>query len=187
MDEDATTNRTKWCFVEVKGTLEKFPGANPWIESGLPEEIEGEFSLWQKKVSKVWGKCGVNAGQYCQEMVLERANSAFSPVLAMHIRWDKLEFCIPLEGDGFFVCHAGFVVKSLEVNHKTPGRQVCHNGIVGCNAMAVTFGLECLLEDKIAICVKGNHDILVLQLALTGKRPVSSVYSLLRGCTMMKT
>jgi hypothetical protein len=161
MDEDATTNWTKWFLVEVKGTLEKFPCANPLIECGLTEEIEGEFSLWQKKVPKVQGKCGVDAGQYCQEMVLERANSTFSPVLAMHIWWDKLEFCIPLEGDGFFVCHAGFVVKNLEVNQKTPGRQACHNGIVGCNAMVVTFGLDCLLEDDIAICVKDNHDILV--------------------------
>jgi hypothetical protein len=29
--------------------------------------------------------------------------------------------------------------------------------------MAVTFGLECLLEDEIAISVEGNHDVLVPQ------------------------
>ncbi len=84
-------------------------------------------------------------------MVLERANSAFSLVLAMHIWWDKLEFFVPLEGNCFFVCHAGLVVENLEVHQKTPGCQACHNGIVGCNAMAVTFGLECLLEDEIAV------------------------------------
>ncbi len=54
MDEDATTNQTKRCLVEVKGPLEKFPCTNPLIESGLTEKIEGEFSLWQKKVPKVW-------------------------------------------------------------------------------------------------------------------------------------
>jgi hypothetical protein len=54
MDEDTTTNWTKWHLVEVKGPLEKFPRTNPWIESGLMEKIEGEFSLWQKKVPKVW-------------------------------------------------------------------------------------------------------------------------------------
>ncbi len=80
------------------------------------EKIESEFSLWQKKVPKVRGKCGVNAGQYCQEVVLECANSAFSPVLAMHIRRYKLEFGVPLEGDGFFVCHAGLIVDNLEIN-----------------------------------------------------------------------
>jgi hypothetical protein len=61
MDEDSTTNQTKWCLVEVKGSLEKFPRANPWIERGLMEKIEGEVGLWQKKVSKVQWKCGVNA------------------------------------------------------------------------------------------------------------------------------
>ncbi len=161
MNEDMKTNQTKWCLVDVKGTLEKYPRANPWIERGLTEKIEGEFSLWQKKVPTVWGKCGVNAGQYCQEMVLEHVNSAFSPVLAMHIWWDKLEFCIPLEDDGFFVCCAGLVAENLEVNQKTPGCQVCHNGIVGGNAMAVTIRLECLLEDEIAIGVEGDHDVLV--------------------------
>jgi hypothetical protein len=69
-----------------------------------------------EKVPKVQGKCGVDAGQYCQEMVLERVNRAFSLVLVMHIWWDKLELGIPLEGDGFFVCHAGLVIKDLEVN-----------------------------------------------------------------------
>jgi hypothetical protein len=59
MDEDATTKRAKWSLVKVKGTLEKFPHANPWIEHGLTEKIKGELSLWQKKAPKVWGKCGV--------------------------------------------------------------------------------------------------------------------------------
>ncbi len=127
------------------------------------EKIEGEFSLWQKKVPKVRGKCRVNAGQYVQEMALESANSTFSLGLAMHIWWDKLEFCIPLEGDGFFECHTGLVVKNLEVNQKTPGCQACHNGIVGYNALAVTFGLECLLEDEIAVSVEDDHDVLVPQ------------------------
>jgi hypothetical protein len=88
MDEDTTTNRTKWRLVEIEGPLEKFPCSNPWIESGLMEKIEGEFSLWQKKVPKVWWKGRVDAGKNCQEVVLEYANSAFSPVLAMHVRWD---------------------------------------------------------------------------------------------------
>ncbi len=118
-------------------------------------------------------------------MVLECVNSAFSLVAAMHIWWDKFEFCVPLEGDGFFVCRAGLVVENLEVNQKTPGCQACHNCIVGCNAMAVTFGLECLLEDEI-----GWKAIMMYwfpEHALTGKWPVSSMYSLLRGCIVMKT
>ncbi len=61
MDEDSATNRTKWCLVEVKGPLEKFPCTNPCIGHGLKEKIEGEFSLWQKKVPKERGKCRVDA------------------------------------------------------------------------------------------------------------------------------
>ncbi len=99
MDDNTTTNQTKWHLVEDEGPLEKFPCTNPWIESGLMKEIEGEFSLWQKKVPQVRWKGGVDAGKNCQEVVLEHANSAFSPVLAMHVRWDGLEFCFPLEGD----------------------------------------------------------------------------------------
>ncbi len=83
MDEDATTNQTKWSLVEVEGPLEKFPHTNPWIEHGLMEKIEGEFSLWQKKVPKVRGKCSVNAGKNCKEVVLECGNSMFSSVLAI--------------------------------------------------------------------------------------------------------
>jgi hypothetical protein len=85
MDEEVTTNQTKRCLVEVKSPLEKFPHANPLIERGLLEKIEGEFSLWQKMVPNVRGKCRIIAGQKCKEVVLERANSTFSPVLVMHI------------------------------------------------------------------------------------------------------
>jgi hypothetical protein len=141
MGEDATTNQTKWHLVEVKGALEKFLCTNPWFECGLMEKIEGEFILWQKKIPKVWWKGGIDTGKNCQEVVLEHANSAFILVLAMHVQWDKLEFCIPLEGDCFLVCRAGLVVKNLEVHGESPCCQACHNVIVGCNLMAVTFGL----------------------------------------------
>ncbi len=158
-----TTNWTKWCLVEVKGPLEKIPCTNPGIESGLllMEKIEGKFSLWQKKVPQVRWKGGVDTGKNCQEVVLECAKSAFSLVLAMHVRWNKLKFCIPLEGDSFLVFRAGLVVKNLEVHQETPCCQACCNGIVGCNSMVVTFELERLLEDEFAISVEGNHDVLV--------------------------
>jgi hypothetical protein len=97
MDEDATANCTKWRFVEVKGALKKIPRTDPRIEHGLTEKIEDEFSMWQKKIQKVRWKGGANGGKNSQEVVLERANSVFSLILAMHVRWDKLEFCVPLE------------------------------------------------------------------------------------------
>jgi hypothetical protein len=116
MDEDGTTNLTRRCLVEVEEPMEKFPCTNPWIESGLMEMIEGDFSLWQKKVPKIQWKGAVNIGKNSQKVVLECENSAFSLVLGMHVRWDKLEFCTPLEDDCFFVFRAGFVVKNLEVH-----------------------------------------------------------------------
>ncbi len=76
-----------------------------------------------------------------------------------------MELGVPLEGDGFFVCRTGLVVKDLEVNQKTPGCQACHSGIVGGNAMAVALGLECLLEDEIAIGVEESTSVIRVQLA----------------------
>jgi hypothetical protein len=41
------------------------------------------------------------------------------------------------------------------------GSQMSHDSVVGCNAVAVTLGLEGLLEDEVAAGVEGNHYILV--------------------------
>jgi hypothetical protein len=46
----------------------------------LLEKIEGEFSLWEKKVPTVWGKWGIAPASIVKEVVLERANIVFSPV-----------------------------------------------------------------------------------------------------------
>jgi hypothetical protein len=79
----------------------------------------------------------------------------------MHIRQDELELGMPLEGDSFLVSCIGLIVENLEINYKALGCQACYNGIVGRNAVAVALGLEILLEDKIAIGVEGNYEILV--------------------------
>ncbi len=80
----------------------------------------------------------------------------------MHVWRDKLEGGFPFEGDCFFIGGTGFVIQDLEINGEPPGRQTCHNGIISCNAVAVTFGFEGLLEDEVlAISVEGNHDVLV--------------------------
>ncbi len=41
------------------------------------------------------------------------------------------------------------------------GCKTSHDCLVGCNAVAVSLGLEGLLEDEVAIGVESNHDILV--------------------------
>ena len=72
-----------------------------------------------------------------------------------------MESGVPLEGDGFFVSRAGFVVQDLEINGETSGGQAGHDRVVGSNAMVITLSLEGLLKDEVAISVKGDHHILV--------------------------
>ncbi len=85
------------------------------------EEIEGKFSLQEKEIPKVRWKGCIDAGQDCQEVVLERANGMFCPIAVMHVRRDKLEGGIPLEGDFFFISRAGFVIQDLEINRERRG------------------------------------------------------------------
>ena len=97
MDEDPTTNRSKRCLFEVKGTLEILPSADPRVESGLPKKIEGQFGLWEKQVSEIQGKRRVYPCQDRQEVALESADGALHTISAMHIRGDKLELGFPLD------------------------------------------------------------------------------------------
>ncbi len=94
-------------------------------------------------------------------MVLEHANGTLHPIAAMHVCRDELEGGIPLEGDCFFISEAGFVIQDMEINGEPMGCQMSHDCVVGCNAVAVTLGLEGLLEDEVAISMEGNHDLLV--------------------------
>ena len=59
MNEDPATYRSQRRLVKVKGALEELRSADPRVESGLPEEIEGKFSLWEPQVSEIRGKSGV--------------------------------------------------------------------------------------------------------------------------------
>ncbi len=110
-----------------------------------------------------------------QEVVLEPANEALCPIAAMHVWRDKLEGGVPLEDDCFFISRAGFVIQDLEINGEPTGRQTSHDCFVGCNAVAVTLGLEGLLEDEVAVGMEGNNDILVAGARSDGE--VASVIS----------
>ncbi len=94
-------------------------------------------------------------------MILERANDALHPIVAMNVWRDKLDGGVPLEGDCFFIGKAGFVIQDLEINREPTGHQMSYHSVVCCNAVVVTLGLESLLEDEVAIGVESNHDILV--------------------------
>jgi hypothetical protein len=59
-----------------------------------------------------------------------------------------------------WLCYPG-----SEVNRETSDCQAGHDRVVGINAMSITLGLEGLLQDEVAICVKGDHHILVARLS----------------------
>ncbi len=117
--------------------------------------------MQEKEVPKVRWEGRINAGQDFQEVVLERANGMLHPIAAMHVWRDELEVGIPLEGDGFFISRAGFVIQDLEINGEPMGCQTSHDCVVGFNAEAVTLGPQSLLEDEAAVGMEDNHDILV--------------------------
>jgi len=127
----------------------------------LTKKIEGKFGLWEQEIPKVGRKSCIDSCKDCQEVVLEGANGVLHPIAAMHVRRDKLEFGVPLEGDGFFVRRAGLIIQDLEINEETTGGQAGHDRVVVGNVMTITLGLEGLLKDEVAIGVKGDHHILV--------------------------
>ncbi len=94
-------------------------------------------------------------------MVLERANGALHPIVAIHVWRDQLEGGVPLKVDCFFISGAGFVIQDLEINREPTGRQVSLDSVVGCDVVVVTLGLEGLLENEVAFSVEGNYYILV--------------------------
>jgi hypothetical protein len=131
MDEHPTTNWTQRRLVEIEWPLKEFPSTDPRVQSGLPKKIEGKFGLWEKEIPQIRWKSGIDPCQDCQEVVLEGANGALRTITTMHIRGDELEFGVPLEGDGFFVRHAGFVIQDLEINGETSGGQAGRDRVVG--------------------------------------------------------
>ncbi len=133
------------------------------------EEIEGKFSLREKEVPKVRWKGHIDASHNCQEVVLECANGALRPIMVMHVWRYELEGGVPLEGDCFCISRAGFVIQDLEINGEPTGRQTSDDCVVGCDEVAVTLGLEGLLEDKDAVGVEGNHDVLVAGVCSDGE------------------
>jgi hypothetical protein len=68
-----------------------------------------------------------------------------------------------------FVGCTGLVVQDLQIHWETAGRQASHDGVVLSNAIGVAPALEGVLEDKIAICVIGNHVILIPRVGLDGE------------------
>ncbi len=103
MDKDATTNWPKWRLNEVEGPLKNSHALIRGLRVACWRRLRVSSACGrsEKEVPKVRWKGCIDAGQDCQDMVLERANGAFCPIAVMHVWRDKLEGGIPLEGDCF--------------------------------------------------------------------------------------
>ena len=94
-------------------------------------------------------------------MGLKGLDHSLGNVATMHVRWHKLEGCVPLLGDHLFVGSTALVVEYLEVHAVAVLLQAGHDA-VGCGeAVAVVLGLEGLDHDSVGVDVVGEHDVLV--------------------------
>lgn len=169
MDEDTTTHRGKGCCVEVKRAMEELPCGDPRIERRLAEEIEREFCLREEKVPEIGGKRFVHTSEDCKEVVLEGSDGPLRSIAAVHFWGHQLKLGMPIEHDGLFVGTTGLIVEDLEVYGEAAGEEPCHDGVVGGDAMGVSFSLEWVLENQIAISMIGNHHVLVAGTGLDRK------------------
>ena len=169
MNEDTTSHRGKGCCVEVKRAMEELPCGDPRIERPLVEEIEREFCLREEKVSEIGWKRFDYTSEDCKEVVLEGSDGPLRSIAAVHFAGHQLELGMPSERDGLFVGSTGLIVEDLEVHGEAAGEEPCHDGVVGGNAVGVSFSLERLLQNQIAISMIGNHHVLVAGAGLDRK------------------
>ena len=139
MDEDATTNWTKWCLVEVKRAMEEFPCGDSWIKRRLAEEIEREFRLREEKVPEIGGKRFVHTSEDCKEVVLEGSDGPLRSIAAVHFWGHQLKLGMPFERDGLFVGSTGLIVEDLEVHCEATFGEAVHDGVAGNKAMCISL------------------------------------------------
>ena len=77
------------------------------------EEVECELGLGQEFVPQELWEGGIDAGQYGEEVGLERLDGAFGSVAAVDIGGDKEVLAAPILLDDASVFGAGFVVEDL--------------------------------------------------------------------------
>jgi hypothetical protein len=58
----------------------------------LPEEVQGDISLWDEEVPAVGGEIRVSPTQHGDEVIFEGLNSPFTRVGSMIVWWYELVF-----------------------------------------------------------------------------------------------
>ena len=84
-----------------------------------------------------------------------------SLVATMHVRRDQLKIAFPGDRDGLRVGCTCLIVEDLKIDSETSGSLPGHNVGVCCDAVFVTPGFKCLMQDEVPISVVRNDDILV--------------------------
>ena len=107
------------------------------------------------------GKGVGDAIEDCKEVGFEGADVTFRDVAAVDIRRDEMEGAVPVFNNGVEVFGTGFVIEDLEVHTVSFGLEASHDGVVGCEAVAIVARLECRDKDGVGIYVVGEHDVSV--------------------------
>ena len=115
------------------------------------------------------GKGVGNAIKDCKEVGFEGPYGTFSDVSVVDIRRDELEGTVPVFNDGADIFGTGFVVEDLEVHAVSFSLEAIHDGIVGCETMAIGTRLERPDNDGVGIYVVGKHDVLVAAAGADGE------------------
>ena len=107
------------------------------------------------------GKGVGDASKDGKEVCFEGANGSFRNVAAVDIRRDDLEGAVLVFNNGVEVFGTSFVIEDLEVHTVSFGLEASHDGVVGCEAVAIVARLECRDKDGVGIYVVGEHDVSV--------------------------
>ena len=181
VDEDAATEGADGGGIIVEGAVEVCPGRLRRVDGGLTEEVKRELGLGQELVPEELREGGIDAGQYGEEVGLERLDGTFGGVTAVDIGGDEEVLAGPVLLDDASVFGAGFVVEDLGGDGMPTHLEAVHDGIVGGDAVFVLTRLEGGLEDCIGVTVVGDHNVLVAAAGANGEATCVVCVELLDG------
>ena len=80
-------------------------------------------------------------------MIFKVTNHSLCFIPVVHIRRDKLEFCLPGLGDNLFEVGAGLVISDVGIHREPAHKKASHDVIEGWYTMFVCLCREGLLQD----------------------------------------
>ena len=120
MGDHTDSGGSKRCFVEVELAEQLCPGRKFRIDARAADDVEAEDGLGQQMIPKVQWEVFVNAAEASDEVVFESADCAFSSIVTMHARWNKLKVHVFFVHECFEHGRA-FIVEALEFRSEAGG------------------------------------------------------------------